>query len=84
MSVICPAYREQPMRKRADLTDAIQERCIARMHELSLNPNRVAELVGDRISRAHVCDYLSRRSGMGTHKVQHLLAALGLEIGKTP
>jgi len=60
--------------------DKIQEQCIKRMETLGLNPNKVAELVGDKISRVHVYDYLSRRKSMGSHKLQHLLPALGLSI----
>lgn len=61
-------------------SDAIQELCIARMEALGLNPNQVAERVGDKISRTHVCDYLGRRASLGSHKLQHLLPVLGLRI----
>jgi hypothetical protein len=60
--------------------DEIQEACIARMKELGLNSNRVAAMVDGKVSRRHVCDYLSHRSGMGTHKAQHLMRALGLQV----
>ena len=60
--------------------DRIQSACIDRMEELGLNPNEVAAMVADRISRAHVYDYLTRRSSMGSHKLQHLLAALRLRV----
>ena len=67
-------------RKRSDLTDTIQEQCIARMEMLGLNPNQVAGLLDGRVSRSHVCDYLTRRASIGSHKLQHLLAALNLNI----
>lgn len=62
------------------MIDKIQEQCIKRMEAMGLNPNRVAELVGATISRTHVCDYLTRRKSMGSHKLQHLLVALDLKI----
>jgi hypothetical protein len=69
-----------PARKRPNLTDAIQEQCIARMEALGLNPNQVAVRLEGQVSRVHVCDYLSRRSGMGSHKLQHLLDVLGIRL----
>lgn len=57
--------------------DAIQDLCIARMAALGLNPNQVAERVGDKVSRSHVCDYLTRRASLGSHKLQPVLRALG-------
>jgi len=68
------------LRKREDLTDSIQEACIARMNALKLNPNQVAELLDGQVSRSHVCDYLTRRSSIGSHKLQHVLKALGMTI----
>jgi hypothetical protein len=61
-------------------SDAIQDQCIAQMDKLGLNPNQVAEMLDGRVSRSHVCDYLTRRASIGSHKLQHLLAALDLEI----
>lgn len=69
-----------PIRKRIDLTDAIQDQCIARMHELGLNPNQVAELLNGKVSRSHVCDYLTRRASIGSHKLVHVLDVLQLKI----
>ena len=60
--------------------DEIQSAIIARMVHLGLNPNQVAEMVEGKVSRGHVCDYLTRKSGMGTHKAQHLMKALGLTL----
>lgn len=65
------------------MTDRIQEQCIKRMETMGLNPNRVAELVGETISRTHVCDYLTRRKSMGSHKLQHLLPVLKLALTPT-
>ena len=60
--------------------DEIQSTIIKRMESLGMNPNQVAEMVEGKVSRGHVCDYLTRKSGMGTHKAQHLMKALGLKI----
>lgn len=60
-------------------TDSIQDICIARMESLQLNPNKVAEML-PAMSRTHVCDFLSRRKSMGSHKLQHLMAVLGGRI----
>jgi hypothetical protein len=75
-----PKWAAEMAGESAGEADAIQSACIARMEALDLNPNRVAELLDGRVSRAHVCDYLSRRSSMGSHKLQHLLAVLGLRL----
>jgi hypothetical protein len=61
-------------------SDAIQDRCIEQMTKLGLNPNKVAEMLDGQVSRSHVCDYLTRRASIGSHKLQHLLGALNLEI----
>ena len=70
-------------RKRPDLTDAIQEQCIARMHELGMNPNQIAAAVEGKITRAHVTEFLSRRASMGSSKMQHLLVPLKLKLVAT-
>lgn len=59
--------------------DKIQDLCIARMEHLRLNPSKVAELL-PAMSRTHVCDFLSRRKSMGSHKLQYLVKALGGRI----
>lgn len=60
--------------------DAIQDACIARMTAMGLNPNQVAEKLDGKVSRSHVCDYLTRRASIGSHKLQHVLAAVGLSV----
>lgn len=52
------------------------------MKELGLNPNQIAEHLDGQVSRSHVCDYLTRRASIGSHKLQHLLEALKLKIDK--
>jgi len=69
-----------PTRRNPALTDTMQEACIERMLKLGLNPNQCAELVEGKVSRSHVCDFLTRRSPMSSHKLQHLAAALGLRL----
>jgi hypothetical protein len=61
-------------------SDAIQDQCIARMEALKLNPNQVAEMLDGKVSRSHVCDYLTRRSSIGSHKLQHLFDALKMSV----
>lgn len=61
-------------------SDAIQDACIARMESMGLNPNKVSELLDGKVSRSHVNDYLTRRASIGSHKLQHLLAVLGLAL----
>jgi hypothetical protein len=61
--------------------DLIQERCISAMQALGLNASQVAQRVR-LISRTHVTDFLARRKSMGSHKLQHLLPALGLTLSE--
>lgn len=63
-------------RKRTDLTDTIQDALIDQMAKLGLNPNKVAEMLDGQVSRSHVCDYLTRRASIGSHKLQHVISAL--------
>lgn len=62
------------------MSDHIQNQCIERMEQLGLNPNQIAETLDGKVSRSHVCDYLTRRASMGSHKLQHVLTALSLKI----
>lgn len=69
-------------RKRTDPSDAIQERCIRAMQQLGLNPRQVWLAAGGEaspVSYDHVQQFLTRRSGMGSHKLQHVLPALRLD-----
>lgn len=70
----------QPTRKNPAFHDAIQERCIKSMIRLGMNPNQVADAVEGKIARSHVCDFLTRRASIGSHKLQHLLPVLKLKI----
>ena len=72
--------KTMPDRPTQPQRDEIQATIIRRMESLGMNPNQVAEMVEGKVSRGHVCDYLTRKSGMGTHKAQHLMKALGLKI----
>jgi hypothetical protein len=67
-------------RHRQDLTDAIQEVCIARAKEKDLTSYAIAKATDGQVSEDHVHKFLTRRSSMGTHKVQHILRVLGLAI----
>jgi len=68
-------HRKSPAR-----VDAIQERVIARAAELSLSSYAIAQRTGGKVSEDHVRDYLTRRKSMGSHKLQHVLAVLGLSV----
>lgn len=63
-----------------DPSDWIQSRVIARANELGLTAYAIAQKTGGRVSNDHVKDYLERRKSMGSHKLQHVLTVLGLEI----
>lgn len=60
--------------------DWIQGRVIARVLELGLSSYEIAKRTDGRVSEDHVRDYLTRRKSMGSHKLQHVLAVLGLEL----
>jgi hypothetical protein len=74
----------------SDQRDAIQESCIARMQALGLdNPRQVWLRLGDtdaarnaRCSYVHVNNYLTRKASMGSHKLQHVIRALGGDPAK--
>ena len=40
----------------------------------------IAKRTGGAVSEDHVQAYLTRRKSMGSHKLQHVLRALGLAI----
>lgn len=60
--------------------DPLQEALIRRMKAAGTNPNQVAEQLAGKVSRSHVCDYLTRRKSMGSHKVWHLIALLAPDV----
>jgi hypothetical protein len=60
--------------------DTIQSAVIARVEELGLTAYEIAKRAGGKVSEDHVKDYLTRRKSMGSHKLQHVLAVLRLEI----
>jgi hypothetical protein len=63
-----------------DLSDWIQETVIQRAATLGLTAYKVAQATGGAVSEEHVRNYLQRRKSMGSHKLQHVLDALGLAI----
>jgi hypothetical protein len=67
-------------RKTPSLRDEIQETCIARSEALGLSSYAIAQATGGEVSEDHVRAYLTRRKSMGSHKLQHVLKALGLVI----
>lgn len=65
----------------ADLRrDWIQDAVIARVAELGITAYEVAKRTQGRVSEQHVGDYLNRRKSCGSHKLQHVLAAVGLRL----
>lgn len=62
------------------LRDDIQNIVIARAAALGLTSYAIAKNTNGRVSEDHVRDYLTRRKSMGSHKLQHVLLALGLEV----
>lgn len=71
---------EPPTQSPPDRSDWIQSRVIARAAELSLSSYAIAKLCGGVPSENHIRQYLTRRSSMGSHKLQHVLRVLGLKL----
>ena len=69
-----------PINGRADLADWVQAAVIRRAEKLGLTSYAIAKASGGAVSEDHVCDYLTRRKSMGSHKLQHVLKALGLRL----
>jgi hypothetical protein len=62
--------------------DWLQSVVIDRAKELGLTAYAIAKLTGWAVSEDHVQAYLTRRKSMGSHKLQHVLAALGQVVVK--
>ena len=62
------------------MKDIIQETVIRRADQLGLSSYAIAQLTGGAVSEGHVRQYLIRRSSMGSHKLQHVLRVLKLEV----
>lgn len=65
-----------------DRADWIQDRVISRAEQLELTAYAIAKATGGKVSEDHVRDYLTRKKSMGSHKLQHVLSVLGLEISE--
>lgn len=69
---------------KTDRADWIQARVIARAKELgwprSLSSYEIAKRSDGGVSEDHVHAYLTRSKSMGSHKLQHVLTALGLSL----
>lgn len=61
-------------------TDWMQQRVIARAQELGLTAYAIAKATGGAVSEDHVKNYLERRASMGSHKLQHVLRVLRLDV----
>ncbi|MBN2456157.1 MAG: helix-turn-helix transcriptional regulator [Sedimentisphaerales bacterium] len=58
----------------------IREAIKKRMNELNLNPNRLSEMLKDKIPRQTIYDFLSGRTDARTEVVSALMKALELEL----
>lgn len=63
-----------------DLADWIQDAVIARADTLGLTAYAIAQRSAGGVSEDHVQAYLTRKKSMGSHKLQHVLRALGLTV----
>jgi len=59
-------------------SDWVQKICRERARELHLSDLDISNASGVPVQ--HVSDYLGKRASMGSHKLQHLLRALKLDI----
>ena len=64
--------------------DWLQELVIERAAELGLTAYALAKLTGWAVSEQHARDFIAGRKSMGSRKLQHILAALGLELVGKP
>lgn len=60
--------------------DWLQDAVIARAAKLGLTAYAIAQATGGKVSEDHVRAYLTRSKSMGSHKLQHVLVVLGLEV----
>lgn len=60
--------------------DWVQEVVIARAAALGLTAHAIAKRTGDAVSEDHIVAYLKRRASMGSHKLQHVLRAIGVTL----
>ncbi len=60
--------------------DWIQDAVIARAAALGMTAYAIAQASNGAVSDDHVQAYLTRRKSMGSHKLQHVLSALGLTV----
>lgn len=68
------------MASNTDQHDWLQQAVIARANELGMTAYAIAKASAGKVSENHVHCYLTGRKSMGSHKLQHVLAALGLEL----
>lgn len=68
----------------AERRDWVQDRVIARAQELGLTAYALSQATGGAVSPEHVKNYLERRASMGSHKLQHVLRALRLDVAPIP
>lgn len=61
-------------------TDWVQQIVAARARELGMTAYRIAKETGGAVSQDHVQDYLTGKKSMGSHKLQHVLRVLKLDV----
>lgn len=57
--------------------DWLQLAVIARVAARRLSSYRLSQMTGGAVSEDHIRAYLTRKKSMGSHKLQHVLRALG-------
>lgn len=60
--------------------DWVQRRVAARARELGMTGYAIARDTGWAVSEDHVRDYLTGKKSMGSHKLQHVLRVLRLDV----
>lgn len=60
--------------------DWVQRRVADRARELGLTAYAIAAACGHAVSQDHVRAYLRGEKSMGSHKLQHVLRVLGLDV----
>lgn len=62
------------------MKDKIQDIVIKRAQQLGLTSYAIAQMTEGQVSEDHVRAYLTHRKSMGSHKLQHVIRALKLQI----
>lgn len=72
------------MTAHSDQHDWLQATVIRRAAELGMTAGAISDATHGKVSRQHVHAYLTKQASMGSHKLQHVLLALGLGLMHMP